>query len=44
MFFMPRDIINALKKYFKSFKDKDLCRICGENVTVAEKEIVAVCL
>ena len=36
--------MNALKKYLKLFEDKSLCRICGKNVTVAEKEIVAACL
>ena len=44
MFFMSHDTINALKKYLNLFEDKGLCRIHGENVTVAEKEKVAVCL
>ena len=35
MFFMSQDSINALKS---------ICRICCKNVTVAEKEQVAVCL
>ena len=43
MFFMSWDTINALKKYLKLLKDKGLHRICGKNITVAEKEIVAVC-
>ena len=44
MFFMSQAIVNALKKYVKSFDNKGLCRIHGENVTVAEKEIVGVCM
>ena len=31
-------------KHPKLFEDKGLHRICGKNVTVAEKEIVNVCL
>ena len=34
----------ALKKYLKLFVDKGLCRVFDKSVTVAEKEIVAVCL
>ena len=41
---MPCKTISAFTKYLKLFKDKDLCRIHGKNVSVAEKEIVAVCL
>ena len=44
MFFMSKDTIDALKRYLKLFEDKHLWRICGKNVTVVEKEIVAVCL
>ena len=43
MFHMSRDTITALKKYLKLFEEKGLRRIRGENVVVAEKEIVAVC-
>ena len=43
MFHMSRDTITALKKYLKYFEEKGLRRIRGENVVVAEKEIVAVC-
>ena len=43
MFYMSRDTINALKKYLKTFEEKGLRRIRGENVAVAEKEINAVC-
>ena len=44
MLFMSQDTINALKKYLKLFEDNVLHRICGENIIVTEKEIVAVCL
>ena len=40
---MSRDTITALKKYLKLFEEKGLRRIRGENVVIAEKEIVAVC-
>ena len=43
MFYMSHDTINALKKYLKTFEEKGLRRIRGENVTVVEKEINAVC-
>ena len=43
MFHMSRDTITALKKYLKYFEEKGLRRIKGENVVIAEKEIVAVC-
>ena len=43
MFFTSQDAINALEKYLKLFEDKGLCRFHGENVTVAKKEIVAIC-
>ena len=33
-----------MRKLLKLFEDKGLCRSYGKNVTVAEKEIVAVCL
>ena len=35
--------INALRKYFKLFAEKCLCIIYGENVIVAEKEMMDVC-
>ena len=41
MFHMTRETIQALKKYLKLFEEKGLKRIRGENVTVAEKEVVA---
>ena len=44
IFFMLCDTTIALRRYLKLFEDKGLCRICGKNVTVAEEEIVAVCL
>ncbi len=40
---MSRDTITAIKKYLKYFEEKGLRRIQGENVVIAEKEIVAVC-
>ena len=40
---MSCDTITALKKYLKIFEEKGLCRICGKNVAVAEKEINVVC-
>ena len=43
MIYMSRDTINALKKYLKTFEEKGLRRIRGENVAVTEKEINAVC-
>ena len=43
MFFTPHDTINTLRRYLNLFDDKGLCRICGKNVTVAEKDIVTVC-
>lgn len=43
MFHMSRDTITALKRYLKIFEEKGLRRIRGENVVVAEKEIIAVC-
>ena len=43
MFHMSRDTINALKKYLKIFQEKGLRRIRGENVVVAQKELVTVC-
>jgi hypothetical protein len=43
MFYMSRDTINALKKYLKLWEEKGLRRIRGENVVIAEKEIIAVC-
>ena len=39
MVFMSHNTINALRKYLMG-----LHRICGKNVTVAEKVIAAVCL
>ena len=42
---MPSDTINALRKYLKLFQDKGHHGIhVKNNVTVAEKKIVAVCL
>ena len=43
-FFMSQNTMNALKKYLTLFEDKSLCRIFDKNVTVAEREIVAICL
>ena len=43
MLFMSHDTINAFRKYLKLSEDKGLHRICGENVTVSEKETVVVC-
>ena len=44
MFFLSHDIINALRKYLKLFEDKDLHNVCVENVTIAKKDVVNVCL
>ena len=43
MFWMSRETIDAMKAYLKIFKDKGLRRFRGENVTTAEREVVAVC-
>ena len=43
MFHMSRDTITALKQYLKTFEEKGLRGIRGENVAVAEKEINVVC-
>ena len=43
MFHMSRDTIQALKKYLKLFQEKGLRRIRGENVVIAQKELLAVC-
>ena len=39
---MSYDKINALRKYLNLFKDNGLCKICGKNVTVEERKVVAV--
>ena len=44
MSIMFQDTINALKKYLKLFEDKGIGIFHNKNVTVAEKEIMAICL
>ena len=44
IFYMSHDTINAFKKYLKLFQEKGLCRVRGENVVIAQKEIIAVCI
>ena len=44
MFFTSYDTINALRKQIKLFEDKGFYTICCKNVTVAEKEIVVICI
>ena len=41
---MSHDTMKAMKKYIKLLEDKGLHRICGKDVTVAEKEIVTECV
>ncbi len=41
IFFMSRDVINALKNFLKIFESKGLTRIQGENVSVITKQLHA---
>jgi len=43
MFYMSRDTIDALKTYLKLFQSKGLRKLRGENVVVAQKQLIAVC-